>query len=63
MKLQDQLNKVQITKSAKQAEIKELLTQSIGADETPNDEVEDRIKSLEAEVETLEKNHTRLTKL
>lgn len=63
MKLKDQLNKVQATKSVKQAEIKELLALSIGADETPNDETEDKIKSLEAEVATLEKNHTRLAKL
>ena len=63
MNLQDQLNKVQATKSVKQAEITELLTKSIGADETPNDEVEGMIKSLEAEVETLEKNHSRISKL
>ena len=63
MTLLEQLAKVQATKSLKQTEIKSLLTGSIGADETPNDEVEDKIKSLEAEVETLEKNHSRISKL
>ena len=63
MTLLEQLQKVQSTKSVKQAEIKSLLTGSIGADETPNDETEDKIKSLEAEVETLEKNHSRISKL
>lgn len=63
MNLAEQLAKVQATKSLKQNEIKELLALSIGADETPNDEVEDKIKSLEGDVATLEKNHSRISKL
>lgn len=63
MNLLEQLQKVQATKSLKQAEIKSLLETSISADETPNDESETKIKSLEAEVETLEKNYNRLNKL
>ena len=59
MTLLEQLAKVQATKSLKQTEIKSLLTNSIGADETPNDEVEDKIKSLEAEAEETIRKETK----
>ena len=63
MNLQDQLNKVKATKAAKQLEISNLLVKAIDGDETPNDEAEASIATLEEEVATLEKNVERISKL
>ena len=58
-----QLQKLLAAKQAKQAEIQKLLTKAVDAGETPDEETEGSIATLEEEVAALETNIARIRKI